>query len=58
MSGAIPPLPHYAYIAWRSVKNTGTTFYFACQKRLSGTVYDPVHVELLIIILVVTKLTN
>jgi hypothetical protein len=25
MSGAIPPFPQYAFMAWWSVKNTGTT---------------------------------
>jgi hypothetical protein len=25
MSGAIPPLPQYAFMAWCSIKNTGTT---------------------------------
>jgi hypothetical protein len=27
MSGVIPPLPQYAFMAWCSVKNTGTTLY-------------------------------
>jgi hypothetical protein len=25
MSGAIPPLPHYAFMVWCLVKSTGTT---------------------------------
>jgi len=28
VSGAIPSLPKYAFMAWCSVKGTRTTFYF------------------------------
>jgi hypothetical protein len=35
MSGAIPPLPHYAFMAWCSVKAQGQFFLYLCLRSLN-----------------------
>jgi len=36
MGGAIPPLPQYAFMAWRSVKAQGQLLIINCEPRTTG----------------------
>jgi len=54
MSGVIPPLPQYAFMAWCSVKGTGLhartgSFWKSCTEirnalLMNGSVGEPVHI--------------
>jgi hypothetical protein len=36
MSGAVPPLPHYAFMAWCSVKAQGQLYLTLLSKRITA----------------------